>query len=226
MTAKPPTEDALKNKSHQNRFGTFSLSAAIGAIAPAIAVKPCCWGPAVLSAFGAAGSSATPLLSKISRYRPYLLGLSSIMIGYSFYDVYGPPSRKQLPSCCQSEAQKQAHTQQLAMNRTVVWASLAVAVAGAAYGRRVPPPGVNAAILSGGSQVRGTSAASASLMKLQVGGMNCGGCASKVRGAIESVRGVENVMVDHKTGEAIVKGAINRDSVKKAITRLGFNVGG
>lgn len=224
MTAKPPPpQDALKN---ENRFSAPSLSAAIGAIVPAIAIKPCCWGPAVLSVFGAAGSS-TPLLSKVARYRPYLLGLSSVMIGYSFYDVYGPPSRKQLPSCCQSEAQQQAHAQQLATNRTVVWASLAVAVAGAAYGRRVPVASSIGA-MNGGSrlaQVGENSAASASLMRLQVGGMSCGGCASKVRGAIESISGVENVVVDHKTGEAVVKGAINRELVKKAITRVGFNVG-
>ena len=213
---------------NSNKMDGAALSA-ISAIVPAIASKACCWGPPVLSIFGAVGSTS-PLLLRLSRYRPYLLSLSASMISYSFYQVYGPPSQ-QPPKCCQSEAQKQAQEQQLTLNRGVAWASLAVAVAGATYGY-VSMPAVGAALGGAGggavSQLglRSSASLSPSILKLKVDGMTCGGCASKVKRAIEGINGVENVVVDHKTGRAVVDGHMNHDFVKNVVTEAGFEVRG
>lgn len=211
-----------------------SIAGAVSSITPALASTACCWGPAVLSAFGAAG--ATPLLSRISRYRPYLLGLSMSMISFSFYRAYGPPSKME-HACCKSEAQKKAHAKKLAINRAVVWASLAVAIYGATYGRVSWPSVTTSKFLStpknlwqAGTAGAGAGvAASSSLLKLHVQGMSCGGCATKVQKAIEGIHGVNNVVVDHKTGVAIVKGVgvhVQETMIKAAIAKLGYGVGG
>jgi len=182
--------------------------------------------------FGAAG--ATPALSRISRYRPYLLGLSTTMISYSLYKVYGPPSQME-HACCTTDAQKKAHAKKLNLNRAVVWASLAVAIFGATYGRVSLPTTHHLASIptniwrpaSTGAAASGISSSS-SLLKLQVDGMSCGGCATKVRKAIESIRGVQNVVVDHQTGQAIVKGVgahVNEKAIKAAIAKVGYMVG-
>jgi hypothetical protein len=72
------------------------------------------------------------------------------MISYSFYKVYGPPSKTMSLShyqhqqtenehgCCQrlsAEDKAAQHAQTLKRNRMIVWASLGVALAGASYGR-------------------------------------------------------------------------------------------
>jgi copper chaperone CopZ len=162
------------------------------------------------------------------------------MISYSFYNVYGPPSRRE-HACCKTEAEKQAHARNLTVNRTIVWASLAVAVTGATYGRVSLPNSFRSASkslwktgtgasLGGAAGAGGISSASSSssLLKFHVEGMTCGGCANKVQKAIESTGGVQNVVVDHKTGEAVVEGVddqVNEDNIKNAVAQAGYTAG-
>lgn len=221
------------NTAFQFKLLAGSIAGALSSIAPALASTACCWGPAVLSAIGA--STATPMLSRISHYRPYLLGLSTTMISYSFYRAYGPPSKME-HACCQSEAQKKAHAKKLNINRAVVWASLAVAIYGASYGRvslpfltktnlMAAPKNLWQATTAGG--VAGL-ASSSNMLKFHVEGMSCGGCATKVRKAIEGIHGVNNVVVDQTTGLAIVKGVgvqANENIIKAAISKIGYGVG-
>ena len=139
-------------------------------------------------------------------------------------------------ACCQSEAQKKAHAKKLNINRAVVWASLAVAIYGASYGRvslpfltktnlMAAPKNLWQATTAGG--VAGL-ASSSNMLKFHVEGMSCGGCATKVRKAIEGIHGVNNVVVDQTTGLAIVKGVgvqANENIIKAAISKIGYGVG-
>ena len=126
------------------------------------------------------------------------------MISLSFYRVYGPPS-KQEHACCKTEAEKRDHAKKLNINRAVVWISLCVALAGASYGRRVQLPnkiskiGGNLLGGVGGSNGAASCIAESLKIQMQVNGMSCGGCANKVRQAIESVAGVQKVVVDYQT---------------------------
>ena len=233
---------------------------ALSSIAPALASTACCWGPAALSVFGAASGSSSAFFSSISKFRPHFLALSATMISYSFYKVYGPPS-KQEHACCKSIEEKAKHARALKINRIVAWASLGIAVAGASYGRvalplkrppfMMPPfknsPPNNILGPAGGGAAAGLGGAAATKnilqspatgsVTLKVDGMHCGGCAAKIKRAIENLGGgVQNVVVDYKTGSAVVeglaagagggaKGGINEQAIKNAITKLGYNVG-
>eukprot|EP00592_Proboscia_alata_P022928 CAMPEP_0194424974 /NCGR_PEP_ID=MMETSP0176-20130528/24295_1 /TAXON_ID=216777 /ORGANISM="Proboscia alata, Strain PI-D3" /LENGTH=133 /DNA_ID=CAMNT_0039235075 /DNA_START=123 /DNA_END=524 /DNA_ORIENTATION=- len=130
------------------------------------------------------------------------------MIAFNFYKVYGPQLQQKAQDCCDYEARNQ-----LKISRAIVWTSLGVAIAGATYGR-VPFPSLVRNSIAGGSFV-----------KLQVEGMNCGGCANKVRNAIlESVGNRGKVVVDHKTGTATVTGvAFNKQILKEAVERSGYS---
>lgn len=203
-----------------------STSTALSSIAPALASTACCWGPAVLGIFGATSSSSGAYFSQIARFRPQLLALSATMITFSFYRVYGPPSRQE-HACCKSEAEKQDDAKKLKINRIVVWISLCVALAGASYGR-VQVPQLSRVGMSnwigGGAQSTASSCAAAPL-QMQVQGMSCGGCASKVSSAIRGVDGVQNVLVDYKTGVATVEGInINEKAIRTAIKNAGYVV--
>lgn len=138
---------------------TSTTTAALYGILPAVASTMCCWGPPLLSVVGA-GSAGSLINHHIARYRPYLLGLSATMIGYSFTRVYpdvfsnipilGGTSNQQnrhddstaaaSHSCCADSDTAPHHPHDpsttLRIQRAVVWTSAAVAVAGAFYGRQ------------------------------------------------------------------------------------------
>jgi copper chaperone CopZ len=223
---------------------------ALSSIAPALASTACCWGPAALSVFGAASGSSSAFFSSVSKFRPHFLALSATMISYSFYKVYGPPSRQE-HACCKSEAEKAKHAKALRINRIVAWASLGIAVAGASYGRvalpkrpfmmppfKSSPPMVGPAAAGGGAagfgaatknMLQSASSSPAGRVTLKVEGMHCGGCASKIKNAIENLGGVQNVVVDHKTGATVVEGiggnTVNVQAIKSVIAKLGYNAG-
>ncbi len=66
------------------------------------------------------------------------------------------------------------------------------------------------------------AAAAQSSTHLMVEGMSCGGCVRKVRGALESVAGVETCDVDLDSASASVSGAARVDDLVAALQAAGF----
>lgn len=64
------------------------------------------------------------------------------------------------------------------------------------------------------------------MMKLQVSGMTCGGCARSITRAIEALPLVERALVDLKTGEVTVEGTADEQAVRQAVEEAGFEVRG
>ncbi|MFN2421296.1 MAG: mercuric transporter MerT family protein [Gemmatimonadota bacterium] len=67
-----------------------SLFSALGAVGAAFAASLCCSGPLLYVAFGIGGAG---LASTFEPFRPYLLGLTAVLLGLGFYSVYGPGPR-------------------------------------------------------------------------------------------------------------------------------------
>lgn len=62
---------------------------------------------------------------------------------------------------------------------------------------------------------------------LNVSGMTCGGCTSKVTNALKAIPGVEDVKVSLSTGEATVQydeGRTSPDQLKSAVISAGYGV--
>jgi copper chaperone CopZ len=125
------------------------------------------------------------------------------------------------------------------MNRMIAWASLGVAIAGASYGRISMPKSVLTPFSNGefgpkipvaGMSAAASKNAAVSTLALKVEGMHCGGCANKVRNAIESIDGVKNAVVDHETGAVTIQwlqgGKMNKEAIKSAVAKVGYIVGG
>lgn len=64
-------------------------------------------------------------------------------------------------------------------------------------------------------------------MSLEVGGMTCDGCASRVRDALQGVSGVTSAEVSHEVGTALVshRGA-SRETLASAVRGIGYTVDG
>lgn len=62
---------------------------------------------------------------------------------------------------------------------------------------------------------------------LNVSGMTCGGCSSKVTNALKAIPGVEDVKVSLSAGEATVQydeGRTSPDQLKSAVINAGYSV--
>lgn len=64
------------------------MKTAIGSVVAAVAASACCLGPVLLTAVGAGalGAAAT----KLAPHRPFLLGLTTVLLGVGFYATYRP----------------------------------------------------------------------------------------------------------------------------------------
>jgi len=59
---------------------------------------------------------------------------------------------------------------------------------------------------------------------IKIKGMSCQHCVNSTRKALEGVPGVSNVRIDLAKGEATFEGEVDWQTVKEAITRIGFEV--
>lgn len=59
---------------------------------------------------------------------------------------------------------------------------------------------------------------------IKIKGMSCQHCVGATRKALEAISGISNVQVDLAKGEATFDGQVDIQTVKEAITRIGFEV--
>ncbi|WP_136808407.1 heavy-metal-associated domain-containing protein [Desulfosediminicola flagellatus] len=59
---------------------------------------------------------------------------------------------------------------------------------------------------------------------VKIKGMSCQHCVGSTKDALEKISGIENVSVDLDKGEATYEGEVSTDTVKQAITAIGFEV--
>lgn len=57
---------------------------------------------------------------------------------------------------------------------------------------------------------------------ISIKGMSCQHCVASVTKALEGIPGIINVNVDLEKGEARFDGDVDKDIIKKAITKIGF----
>ena len=63
-------------------------------------------------------------------------------------------------------------------------------------------------------------------MIIKVNGMVCGGCENRVKNAVKSIEGVEDVTADHTSGVVTIKANedVLEEKVKERIEDIGFEV--
>ena len=62
---------------------------------------------------------------------------------------------------------------------------------------------------------------------LEVGGMTCDGCSSRVRDALQAVSGVSSADVSHDQGTAVIShSGVSRESLSSAVRAIGYTVNG
>jgi mercuric ion transport protein len=138
-----------------------------GAVVAALVASSCCIGPLVLAALGVGGAGA---LAAFGAYRPFILGVTVVLLAAGFYLTY----RK--PRACGCERR----------NPTGLWiATVMVAIFATA-------PNVIARV----ARHPHASTPGAARAHLRVRGMDCEACAVPIRSALTKVGGFHDLTLD------------------------------
>jgi mercuric ion transport protein len=152
-----------------------------GAVLAAILASSCCIGPLLVAALGLGGAGAFAMLAA---YRPYILGMTTLLLAIGLYLAYRRKPRAATPDACGCEKPKASRAGRIGLWMAVVLtATFAAAPSLLAYAtqHRAPPP-------VGGQHLEQTV--------LQVRGIDCEACASPLRHALTKVGGFHDLQLD------------------------------
>lgn len=193
-----------------------------GSIMAALAASLCCIGPlaAVALGLGAFGAAAA-----FESLRPYLLGLTALLLAGAFYLTY----RRREVTCEDGSCQIQGPSR---ASKIMLWIATIVVAAFAAL------PYYSGALLKAYTQknespassgaVNGPANPSAAEVVVKVSGMTCDSCALHIHNALTKVQGVKSADVSYETSQAVVvydPGATSPDAIRTAIDATGYKAG-
>jgi mercuric ion transport protein len=184
-----------------------------GSILTSIAASICCIGPFLAIVFGLGTFVGA---SSFDALRPYLLGLTGLLIVAAFYLTYWKNAQCTGGECAPSRRSK-----------TQLWVIAIFAIAMATF------PYYSGAILKAQTQggktaesgVNGSDQATATI---KVSGMTCGGCAVQIHSMLVKMPGVKAADVSHEKGQAIVSfdPKVTRvEAIRAAIEEIGYGTG-
>jgi mercuric ion transport protein len=158
-----------------------------GAILAALAASSCCVGPLVLAALGVGGAGA---FAAFASYRPYILGVTAVLLGGGFYLTYRKKPEGDACGCERPRAGRAA--------RIGLWTTTAVVVLLAAA------PQLLAAV----AHERAVHVATTTNLRqvvLSVRGIDCEACAAPIRKALGKVGGFDDLSLDVKAQRVAVR---------------------
>lgn len=199
-----------------------------GSIMAAIAASLCCIGPLAAVVLGLGTFSAAAAFEAL---RPYLIGLTALLLAGAFYLTY----RKRAVTCeggaCQVRGASRA-------SKIMLWIVTIAVIAFAAFPyysaallrantqKNDSPATLNPAadVASPSERVQQSQPATATAL-VGVEGMTCGACAATARLALNKVKGVDSAEVSFERKEAKVTydpALATPDQLKAAIDAAGF----
>jgi len=181
---------------------------AAASILAGAAASACCWLPLALGVFGA---SAAGLSRSIVRHRPWLAGLTVVLVAGSLLLT------RRLEPTCEGSSSCASPGSRSRSRAPLVWLAGLLALALAF----LPAP------LLGRNERSTASPAGGPGYVLAVEGMTCAGCAGTLRAELADVPGVRSASVDHVRGRAEVEveapsGPLEAELLR-AVERSGFS---
>ena len=189
-----------------------SKSGIITGVIAAIAASSCCIPPVIAAIAGVGGASSS--LSWMEPFRPYLIGLAVIAIGYAWYNHIKP---KEEDDCgCEIGKPKFYQTRFFLIGMTL-FATLSILFP---YYSGVFFP-------DNKSEVMVIDSSSVQKINVTIKGMTCDACQSHVDHAIYELVGIVDVNTSYADGNAVVEFDSTKTStedIKKAINSTGYEV--
>ncbi len=185
------------------------VSAALALISSVVA-SACCIGP-LLFAAGAGGFA----LASLTKFRPFFIALSFLLLGLAFYATY----RKKPGACAPGEQCSPLARNK--RNKIALWLVTVVVLA------LIGLPYYSGLVYNSRASAATAGELEMQTVDLRIEGMTCAGCAAAVKLALERVPGVAGAEVDFEKKLAHVR--YNKETVKleqlaEAVAAAGYRV--
>jgi copper chaperone CopZ len=190
-------------KSNSKLIGTGLLTA--------IAASLCCITPILALVAGTSGLAST--FSWLEPFRPYLIGLTILVLGFAWYQKLKP--QKKIDCKCEITEKPNFMQKKTFLGITTVITALLLSFP--SYAHIFFPKIESKAIITQILQIQ--------KVEFTIKGMTCSGCEHHVKTEIGKLKGIAEVVVSYEKGNAIVRFDNKQTSIKeieKAINSTGY----
>jgi len=189
-----------------------SKNAAYTGLFAAIAASSCCIPPVIALIAGVGGSASA--LSWMEPFRPYLIGLAVIAIGYAWYTYLKP---KKADDCCEVDAKPKWYQTKGFLIGITLFA--VVSIAFPYYSSIFYPDNKKEVVVVSQSDIQ--------TVKFNVQGMTCAGCEETIKHAVNELDGILDVIPSYENENTEVKfdkTKTSKAAIEKAINSTGYKV--
>ena len=187
--------------------------AAFSAMFAALAASSCCIPPVIAALAGIGGIAGT--LSWIEPFRPYLIGIAVLAIGYAWYNHY---QRQKSDECCVIDAKPKWYQTKGFLVGVSIFA--AVSIAFPYYSHIFFPSNEKREVII-------VNATDIQTVTFDVKGMTCTGCASHVENDVNKLPGIISVEAIYEEATAKVEfdqSKVSLVQIEAAINGTGYQV--
>ncbi|AKA35421.1 MULTISPECIES: mercuric transport protein MerTP [Flavobacteriaceae] len=192
-----------------------SNTAAYTGIFTAVAASVCCITPVLALLAGTSGIAST--FSWIEPFRPYLIGLTILVLGFAWYQKLKPKSQHEIDCACEDDEKPSFLQSKTFLLIVTLFASLMLAFpyySGIFYTQ----PTKEIVYVQQDNIVKKT---------FTVEGMTCTGCENHVKSEVNKLDGILSVKASYKEGITIVKydrTKVSEEQIINAINSTGYKV--
>lgn len=186
-------------------------------ILTAIAASLCCFTPVLVLISGAAGIASS--FSWLEPARPYLLGITVLVLGFAWYQKLKPRTAEEIQCACQEDEKPPFMQTKMFLRIVTVFAFLMMAFP---YYDHIFYPKAN-------KEVVVISSNNIQEVKFNVSGMTCASCEEHVKYAVNELPGIVSVSANSDEGTANVKfdnSKTDKSTITKTIDGTGYKVSG
>lgn len=188
----------------------------LASVVAAIAASLCCILPI---AFAILGVSVVGASAAFAAWRPYLLGVTGLLLAAGFYFAYRPRKTACAPgeACAAPSAQRRG--------RAALWIGTVLVIGFAAFPAYSGP--VARWLLPGSGRAAVATASSQKIAeaRLAIQGMDCQACAVAITHNLQTTPGVISARVLYPSGRAVVRyrsGAVTTAKLVEAVAAAGY----
>lgn len=190
----------------------------IGAgVLTAIAASLCCITPVLALIAGSSGMASA--FSWMEPFRPYLIGITVLVLGFAWYQKLKPRKVEEIQCDCEEDEKPSFWQSKKFLGIVTVFAVLMMAFP--YYSSVFYPDNKKDVVI--------VNAADLMTLDLKVEGMTCEACDSHVAHAAQEVSGVIEASADHRTGKTEVKFdglKTSKEAIISSINETGYKVVG
>ena len=193
----------------QSRSGKWAGASILSAIAASL----CCITPLLAVISGASGAAST--FSWMEPFRPYLIAITIVVLGFAWFQVLKPKSKEEMDCNCEEDSKVPFMQSKKFLGLVTVFSFLMLIFP---YYSHVFYPKNNKEVVIIDKE-------NVSLKEFKIVGMTCTGCEEHVNHKVNELDGIINVNTSYKQGNTVIEydnSKTNETEIIDAINSTGY----